>query len=83
MVEVCRDLNLTQKTLGSQRRGQFGPQDLHSDLAVVLEVLGQVDRGHATTANLLLDGVAVCEGGLETVEKVWHCVLALLATVLE
>ena len=31
----------------------------------------------------MLDLVAVGEGGVETVEKVWHCVLALLATVLE
>ena len=30
-----------------------------------------------------LDGVAVGEGGFEAVEKVWHCVLAPLATVLE
>ncbi len=27
--------------------------------------------------------VAVGEGGCESVEKVWHCVLALLATLLE
>ena len=30
-----------------------------------------------------LDGVAVGEGGFEAVEKVWHCVLAPLVTVLE
>ena len=29
------------------------------------------------------DQVAVREGGFETVEKLWHCVLAPLATVLE
>ena len=45
--------------------------------------LGQVDRGHAAFTKLTLDGVAVGEGGFETVENVWHCVLALLATVLE
>jgi len=30
-----------------------------------------------------LDPVAVGEGGFEAVEKIWHCVLAPLATVLE
>ncbi len=83
MVEVCRDLNLTQKTLGSQRRGQLGPQHLHRDLAVKLEVFGQVHRRHTPSADLPLDGVAVGEGGLEAIEEIWHCVLALLATVLE
>ena len=30
-----------------------------------------------------LDGVAVGEGSLQAVEKLWRCVLASLATVLE
>ena len=51
--------------------------------ALVLEVLGQVHRGHATNTDLPLDGVAVGEGGFEAVEKVWHCVLAPLAMLLE
>ncbi len=32
---------------------------------------------------LTLDGIAVGEGGFEAVEEFWHCVLALLVTVLE
>ncbi len=36
-----------------------------------------------TLAEATLDPVAVREGGFEAVEKVWHCVLPLLATVLE
>ena len=51
--------------------------------ALVLEVLGEIDRGHTAGADLFLDGVPVGEGRLEPVKKVWHCVLALLATVLE
>ncbi len=34
-------------------------------------------------AKFTLDGAPVREGGFEAVEKVWHCVLPLLATVLE
>ncbi len=50
---------------------------------VVLQVLGQVDRGHAAGAKFSFDGIAVRKGGFEAVEEVWHCVLAPLATVLE
>ncbi len=49
---------------------------------MVFEIPGEVDRGHPAGANLLPNGVAVGEGGLEAVEKVRHYVLAPLATVL-
>ena len=48
--------------------------------ALVLKVLGEVDRGHAAGTDFPLDGVAVGEGVLEAVEKVRHCVLAPLVT---
>ncbi len=79
VLEVGRDLDLFEKSL----RGQLGPQHLHRDLAVVFEVLSEVDGGHAPGTEFFLDGIAVGEGGFEAVEKVWHCFLALLATVLE
>jgi hypothetical protein len=50
---------------------------------VVFEVLGEVDGGHAAGTKFFLDGIAVGEGGFEAVEKVRHCVLASLATVIE
>ena len=37
--------------------------------------------GRAFFCQFPLDGIAVGEGGFETVEKVWHCFLAPLATV--
>ena len=49
----------------------------------MLQVLCQVHRCCPATTEFALDGVAVGEGGFEAVEKVWHCVLALLVTVLE
>jgi hypothetical protein len=51
--------------LGAERGGEFRPQHLHRHLAVQLQVLGQVDGCHPTTADLPLDRVAVSEGGLE------------------
>ena len=38
---------------------QLGVQDLDGDLAVVLQVLGEVDGGHAALAELAFEAVAV------------------------
>ena len=72
--ETRGELDFAEEPLGSQRRGQLGPEDLDRHLAMVLEVFGEIDRGHAARTQLFLDGVAVGEGGLETIEKVRHCV---------
>ena len=60
-------LDLTQEALGADDGGQLGAEDLDGDLAVVLEVLGEVDRGHAALAQLALEAVAVGEGGTQGV----------------
>ena len=49
----------------------------------MLQVLCQVHRCYPATTEFALDCVPVGEGGFETVEKVWHCVLAPLAVLLE
>ena len=61
MLEVGGGLDLGQEPLGADDRGQLGAQHLDRHLAVVLEVLGEVDRGHAAGAQLPLDAVAVGE----------------------
>ena len=61
-------LDLAEEPLGADHRGQLGPQHLDRDLAPVLEVLGEVDGGHAALAELALDPVAVGEGGTQTLE---------------
>ena len=83
VLEIRGDLDLLEKTLRAEDGGELGAQHLHRHLAVVLQVLSEVDGGYAAGADLPLDGIAVGKGGGETVEKVGHCVLALLATVLE
>jgi hypothetical protein len=52
-------LDLLHEPLGAEDGGQFGLQDLDRDLAVVLQVLGKPDRGHATLAQLALDPVSI------------------------
>jgi len=62
--------DLAQEALGADDGGELGAEDLDGDLAAVLQVLGQVDRGHAALAELALDAVAAAEGGGE---RVGHC----------
>ncbi len=62
MLKIRRCLDFTQEALGADDRRQLGPQHLDGDLAVVLDVLGQVHGGHAALAELALEAVAVGQG---------------------
>jgi hypothetical protein len=57
VVETRGDLDLAEEAIGPDDRGKFGVQYLQRDLAVMLDVLGQIDGGHATTTNLPLEAV--------------------------
>ena len=52
--------------------GAFGSKHLHGHLAVVFQVLGEIDRRHPTATELPLDGIAIGEGGFQTVNGVGH-----------
>ena len=60
------DLDFPKESLGAERRSQFGTQDLERHFPVVLDIIGQIDRGHASAPQFPLDGVAVlkCVGDL-------------------
>ena len=62
MLEPGGEADLALEPLGAERGGELGEQDLERDRAVVPEVLGQVDHGHAAAPELALEGVAVGEG---------------------
>ncbi len=63
MTQLGGNLDLTQEALVSQRRREIGVQHLDGHETVVLEVARQVDRGHATGAELVLDLVTVSQSG--------------------
>ena len=65
MLQGRGGLDLAKKPLGADDGGQLGPQHLDRDVAIVLEILREIDRGHAALAELALDAVAVGEGHLE------------------
>ncbi len=63
MIQPGCDGNLAEEAVSPQRGYEFGPEDLDRHMAAMFEVLGEVDRGHATGPQFPLDGVAVGEGG--------------------
>jgi hypothetical protein len=62
VVELCGDSDFPEEPRGTQSRGEVQTHDLYRHLPVVLEVLGEVDGGHAAGAEAALDLVAVGEG---------------------
>ncbi len=64
MLQGGGGLDLDHEAVGAEDGGELGLEDLDGDLAVVLEVVGEVDGGHAAGPKLALDAVAVgqCRG---------------------
>ena len=61
VLQVGGGLDLGQEAFGADDGAEFGAQDLDRDLAVVLDVLGQVHGGHAARAEFALESVAIGE----------------------
>ena len=57
--------DLLHEPLGAEHGGELRLQHLDRDLAIVLQVLGEIDRRHAALAELALDAVAIGEGVLQ------------------
>jgi hypothetical protein len=74
-------LDLGQEPLRAQRRRQLGVEHLDGHLAVVPEIVRQVDRGHAAGAELALDAVAVGERGGEALHGPDHCRIRFSSSV--
>ena len=55
-------LDLAGEAVRAERGGELGAEHLDRDLAIVLQVLGEVDGGHAALAELALDPVGGAEG---------------------
>lgn len=61
MLETGSELDLPQEPVWAERRSQLRVEDLERYRAVVLEVEREVDRGHASAAELSVDAVTVGE----------------------
>ena len=60
------------KRSGPSDCGQLGVEHLEGDRAVVLEVAGEEDRGHAAAAELAEESVLASESGFELRAQVGH-----------
>ena len=65
MLQARGGADLAQEPLAAERRAEIGMQHLDGHVAIVLEVVREVDRGHAAGAEFALDAVAVGEGGVQ------------------
>ena len=72
MLQVGGELDLGEEALGADHGRELGAQELERDLAVVPEILGQVDRRHPAGADLAFDPVAVGKRYLEPAQQLGH-----------
>ena len=57
-------LDLTEEPFRAESGGKVGPEHLDGHLAMMLEILGQVDGCHAAATDLAVNTVTVGEGGV-------------------
>ena len=62
MLETSCELDLPEKAFGPECGDELGPQELDGKEPAVLEVPGEVHRGHAAPPELALDQVPITEG---------------------
>ena len=72
MVELGGDGDLAEEPLGAERVGEFGVEDLDRHRAIVLEIVCEVNRGHAALPELALEAVAVDQCGPELFGDLRH-----------
>ena len=80
MVKLGGHLDFAHEAVGAEGRRQVRLQHLHRHLAVVLEVLGQVHRGHAADAEFAFDAVAVGQRRDKPGKGVGHCLTFALSS---
>jgi hypothetical protein len=60
------------KVIGPEYGGQFPFENCECHLAVMSQIAREIHGRHATTADLTLDGVAVGQRFLQTIQRVGH-----------
>ena len=72
MLEPGGETDLALESVRPHANRQLGVEYLQGDLAIVPEILSEVDPGHAALPQLPLDPVAIGEGRGETGSGVGH-----------
>ena len=68
MLQAGGQLDLAEESIGAQGRGKLGPEQLDRHGAMVLQILGEIDRRHAAGPDFPLDLVPLGKRRLELVE---------------
>jgi len=68
MGELRCDPDLAEESLGAEHRSEFGAKHLHRDLTLVLGVVGEIYRRHATVPELPVEPISAGERLGETRE---------------
>lgn len=63
VIELGGDRDFSEEAVRSEDRSQIGSNDFDGDGAVVLEVVRQVHRGHASATEFAVDSVALLKRG--------------------
>ena len=63
---VCGDPDLPNEPLHPQHLRELKMEHLQGDRTVVPKIAGEINCGHAASAELALEHVAVRQGGIET-----------------
>ena len=63
VLQLRGGLDLGEESLAAERGAEVGVQHLDGDVAIVLEVVREVDRRHPAGAEFALDAVAADQGG--------------------
>ena len=80
VLEVGRRLDFAEEAISAECGGELGAKNLDGDLAIVLQVVGEIDSGHAAGPEFALDAVTVSEGAIQRCNEVGHRRLSICAT---
>ena len=72
VLELGGHANFTVESLGTDRGAELRVQHLDGDLALMLEILREVDGGHAAGAELAFHAIPVGQSRLQSIESVAH-----------
>jgi hypothetical protein len=72
VMEPCRDFDLPKKSLRAKGLGEVGLEDFDGDGAAVLQIFGEVDRGHAAPTEFTVEVVTLGQRELKAASPIGH-----------
>ncbi len=73
MLEIRRDFDLAQESLGAEYRTELRIENLDGDFSIVFEIVREVDSRHAAASKLALDSIPIEETGCDVAGDGSHC----------